>query len=251
MFNVITSFNQKYWDEVASTSTEFLDKNWFTESQIFLYHELPKLPKNKKFSNRINWIDFHLTCPQWQEFANKWKDNPKANGGDGNGGNFRLDAIKFTHKTFSIWDRYKKLSSGWLIWIDCDAFLYNRADKNFINEIFRKDCLVAYVGRPGKYSECGFLAFNLDNNLTRQFLQEWENLYISGEFINLPETHDSWTFDYLRLKWNKPELFYDLNSNADTKKAPFSKSKLKNYFMHAKGSDKAKTLEKMRKNFKN
>jgi hypothetical protein len=250
MFNVITSFNQKYWEEVAQQSSFFLDKLWTPDAQIFLYHELNDIPNNLNFSNRMQWVDFHKNCPQWQEFANRWKNEPKANGGDGLGGNFKLDAIKFTHKTFAIWDLYKKLPGGWLVWIDCDAFLYNPIDEHFINEIFKSDKMIAYVGRPGRLSECGFLAFNLDHGSTRKFLTEWEEIYTSGEFVNLPETHDSWTFDYLRLKWNNPELFYNLNSDADSNKNPFSKSKLKNYFVHAKGSDKMKTMNKLKKNFK-
>lgn len=250
MYNILTSFNKKYWDEVAKTSVEFLDKLWHKSSNIFLYHELGKIPKDINFSSRLHWVDFNSACPQWKKFAETHKDNPMANGGDGNGGNFKLDAIKFTHKTFAIWDCYKKQKNGWLVWIDCDAFLINNIDKKFIDDVFKKDIVVSYVGRPGKYSECGFLAFNLDNPLTIQFLEEWENLYTSGDFLKLPETHDSWTFDYIRLKWNQPNLFNDLNAGTTTNKNPFSNSKLKEYFVHAKGGDKVKTMNKLRKNFK-
>lgn len=244
-YNVITSFNQKYWDEVARFSVEFADKNWSQNGDIFLYHELPQVP-TMALSDRCKWIDFYKTVPAVKEFAEKWKDNPKANGG-GDGGNFKLNAIKFVHKTFTIWHQHKQLSDGWLVWTDCDSFLYRPIDSYFIENVFKKDIVVSYVGRPGKYSECGFLAFNLNNPKTRKFLEEWENLYLSGEFIDLPETHDSWTFDYIRLKWNQPELFNDLNAGTTTNKAPFSNSKLKNYFAHAKGSDKEKTLGKFRK----
>lgn len=247
-YNVITSFNETYWNEVAKFSTEVLDKNWHKDGKIFLYHELKNIPSDSKLSARCEWIDFYKTVPQIKEFAEKWKDNPMANGG-GDGGNFKLNAIKFVHKTFTIWNQYKKIDSGWLVWTDCDAFLYNPIDHAFEKEVFKPGIVVSYVGRPGKYSECGFLAFNLDNPETRKFLSEWEDLYTSGEFIKLPETHDSWTFDYIRLKWNRPELFNDLNAGTTTNKAPFSNSRLKNYFVHAKGSDKAKTLGKFRKKF--
>lgn len=248
-YHVMTSFNQRYWDEVAKNSVLFLDKLWHKSGNIYLYHELPKVPQDPKLSDRCHWIDFYPTCPEVKEFAEKWKDNPMANGG-GDGGNFKLNAIKFVHKTFAIWHRYKLLDSGWLVWADCDSFLLDNLDEKFIADVFRPNIVVSYVGRPGKYSECGFLAFNLNNPLTRDFLKEWETLYTSGEFVNLPETHDSWTFDYIRLKWNRPELFNDLNAGTTTNKAPFSNSRIGPYFAHAKGSDKVKTMNKISKRFK-
>ena len=247
MYTVITSLNQKYWDEVANENSHYLDKNWIAGEDIFMYHEFTTLPKNK-LSSRVQWIDLYQSCPEIVEFGEKWKDHPHANGS--NGTNFRLNAIKFVHKTFAIWHRAKIQKTGYLIWLDCDALVYNKIDKTFIDNIFKNDTIVSYIGRPGKYSECGFLAFNLDHPETHIFLNRWETLYTSGEFIKLSETHDSWTFDVLRNEWQKPELFYNLNADALTKKHPFASSKIGMYIDHAKGADKKNKLEKLKKKIK-
>lgn len=247
MYTVMTSLNEKYWEEVARENSHYLDQNWIPGEEIVIYHEFLQLPKNN-LSKRVKWIDLYGSCPEIREFGNKWKDHPHANGSDGT--NFRLNAIKFVHKTFAIWHRAKVQRSGFLIWLDCDALVYKKIDNNFIKNVFDKTKIVSYIGRPGKYSECGFLAFNLDHPDTHNFLNRWETLYTSGEFINLSQTHDSWTFDLIRNEWNKPEYFLDLNKDALTRKHPFNSSKIGPYINHAKGDDKKNKLDKLKEKVK-
>ena len=239
-YSVITSFNEKYWQDIAKDNLISLDANWPVDQQIFCYHELTSMPAG--FSNRIQWIDLYETSSDLKVFVEKYKNDDRANGTKG----FRTNAVKFVHKTFAIWNCAKKMNNGWLIWLDCDAYVYKKIDNNFLETICKNNTINSYLGRPGKYSECGFLAFNLENSETRKFLQEWEDLYISGDFINLPENHDSWTFDYIRKKWNRPELFFNLNSQTLSNKNPFSHSLLGPYIAHAKGDNKDKAREKLK-----
>lgn len=245
IYNILTSFNQKYWDEIARDNVKLLDENWFADNKILLYHQLPKEEKN--FSNRVCWLDLYKECPDLVNFAEKWKDEPRANGTFTQKSNtaFRWNAIKFAHKTFAIWHAAKLQESGWLVWVDCDAFLFKKVDDNFKNKIFPESKGICYLGRKSKYSECGFLAFNLNLSETRKFLNDWENLYLSGDFLKCQETHDSFLFDCMRLANNK-NLFYDLNEFSTTDKNPFSNSLLNTHFAHAKGDGKAKTSNKLK-----
>jgi hypothetical protein len=237
-YNILTSFNEKYWNELAKETTRELDNNWLDQNIIYLYHELSYISKDIKYSDRVQWIDLYKNCPELLDFKNKWKNEPKANGGDGKGGNFRIDAIKFSHKTYAIWHACRNNDSGWMIWLDCDAFVYKKIDNSFIEKIFPNDKMICYLGRPGKYSECGFLGFNLDHPECRNFLKDWESLYQSGDIFKLSETHDSYTFDYIRKLWNKPEIFLNLNTEAKTNKNPFGQSQIGPWIMHSKGKDK-------------
>lgn len=241
-YSVLTSFNEKYFNEVAKNNILELDKNWNRSGTIFLYHELKQLPTDLNLSNRVEWIDLYDSSPGLSTFVEKWKDHPNANGQK----NFRTNAVKFVHKTFAIWNCWKNTDSDWLVWLDCDAMFYKQMDDQFIKNVFDEQFLCAYLGRPGKYSECGFLAFNLKKSETKQFLEEWENLYTSGNFINLPETHDSWTFDYIRKKWDRDDLFLNLNSKAVTNKNPFGQSVIGPYVMHAKGDDKKYQIDRFK-----
>ena len=241
MYTVVTSFNEKYWNELTSTTTRELDKNWHKESKLLFYHELPKAVTKKSiggFSNRCEWIDLYKDCPALPAFAEKWKDHPKANGAKG----FKWDAVKFCHKTFAIWQAWRKTQTGWLIWMDADSLFHKPFDDRFKSIVFGRDIIAAYIGRPHKYSECGFMAFNLDNPETHKFMEQWEELFLSGEFINLPQTHDSYTFDVMRKNFD-PKLFYDLNV-AKSGKHPIHASLVGPYINHSKGKDKSYKVNK-------
>lgn len=243
MYNVLTSFNEKYWKELAKENVQFLDKHWPLNYQINLYHQLPNID-HEIFSERVKWYDLYKSCPELPIFAETWKDHPNANGSGNKKNSFRWNAIKFVHKTFAIWHAAKQQKTGWLIWLDCDATLFKKIDDSFLKTICPEKYSISFMGRPGKYSECGFIGFNLNHPETTIFLNEWENLYISGKFIDLSETHDSWTFDYIR-KQKDQSLFFNVNSKAITNKNPFSQSLLGSYFAHAKGESKSKKQEKI------
>ena len=245
MYNVITSFNESYWQEVAKENVQLMDKFWIPNGKIFLYHQLSKI--DNSFSNRIQWIDLYQSCPKLLEFSHKWKDDVRANGQNGKKNAFRWNAIKFCHKTFAIWHAAKMQKSGWLVWLDCDAIILKSIDKNFIQKSCPADKCISYLGRKGKYSECGFVAYNLDRPETQKFLEDWENLYLSGEFVNLQETHDSWTFDHIRKSFNDPSLFCDLNEQSTTDKNPFQNSLIGTHMAHAKGKDKTWVTKKLKR----
>lgn len=243
MFNIITSFNETYWQEIAKDNVRRLDQLWPANETILLYHQLSKI--DTSFSNRVQWIDLHQACPGLLEFSDRYKDDLRANGKSGKKNAFRWNAIKFCHKTFAIWHAARQQKNGWLIWLDCDAIVFKKIDNDFITKACPSHKCISYLGRKGKYSECGFVAYNLDRSETQKFLRDWENLYISGEFVNLQETHDSWTFDYIRKMFNDPDLFHNLNADSITNKNPFASSLIGTYMAHAKGSGKIKTTAKL------
>jgi hypothetical protein len=245
MYNVITSFNESYWQEVAKENVQLMDKFWISDGKIFLYHQLSKI--DNSFSNRIQWIDLYQSCPKLLEFSHKWKDDVRANGLKEGGNAFRSNAIKFCHKTFAIWHAARQQKSGWLIWLDCDVIILKSIDTDFLRKACPDNKCISYLGRKGKYSECGFVAYNLDRPETRKFLKDWEELYLSGEFINLSETHDSWTFDYIRKLFNDPSLFFDLNEQSTTDKNPFENSLIGRHMAHAKGIDKILITKKLKR----
>jgi hypothetical protein len=244
MYNIITSFNETYWKEIAKDNVRRIDQFWPTSEKILLYHQLSKT--DTSFSNRVQWIDLYTACPELPVFANTWKDDTRANGLNGKKNAFRWNAIKFCHKTFAIWHAARQQKTGWLIWLDCDAIILKSIDTDFLRKVCPADKCISYLGRKGKYSECGFVAYNLDRIETQKFLKDWEELHLNGEFINLSETHDSFTFDYVRKSFNNPDLFCDLNAHSITDKNPFNNSLVGTHIAHAKGKDKAYITNKIK-----
>lgn len=244
-YSVLTSFNDHYWNEIARETVIKLDKEWPDGEKIILYHQLSSIP-DIQLSERIEWLDLYTHCPDLPKFADRYRDETKANGS--NGSNFRLNAIKFCHKTFAIWHRAKMKNSEWVIWLDCDTFVQKKIDHTFLKTICPDNYMISYMGRPGKYSECGFIGFNMAHPETMKFITDWEDLYLSGDFLQLPETHDSWTFDWLRKKLDS-SLFFNVNANATTNKNPFSQSLLGAHISHAKGDKKQYQINRLKTKF--
>ena len=247
-YTILTSFNETYWKEVARDNVHKMDESWPGNEQILLYHQLSQI--DNSLSSRVKWIDLYASCPELVDFINQWKDDLRANGKSEKKNAFRQNAVKFCHKTFAIWHAARQQKNGWLIWIDCDAIMLKKIDYEFIKKACPEHVCISYLGRKTKYSECGFVGYNLDRPETRKFLELWEKFYLSGEFINHQETHDSWTFDYIRKSFNDSTLFYDLNADSITDKNPFGSSLIGTHMAHAKGSDKIKTTTKLKKQIK-
>ena len=245
MYTLLTNFNQTYWEEVACTNMTLLDERWPRDQDIYLYYDsmnLKSIPERKTFSSRMQWIDFYEQCPEYIEFAETWKNDPRANGRGGN--DFKFNAIKFAHKTFAIWHRAKQTPKGWLIWLDCDITTINQVDVPFLSTVCLDNFMVTYVGRPSRYSECGFMAFNMNHPRIHKFMQEWEELYTSGKFIEHEQTHDSWLFDLMRKSWDL-WLFFDLNTVMASDSNPIGHSMLRYHFAHQKGDNKAEQQRRL------
>lgn len=246
-YNIVTSVNEYYWNEVAHKTLLELDKNWISNGKIFVYHELKQelvdTIKNN-FSSRVIWLNLYKIVPELPAWIEKWKDHPKANG-YGTGA-WRDHAIKWAHKTFAYIHQCLEQKKDWVIWLDCDALLFKPIDNKFLKSICDDSKAVAYIGRKGNYSECGFLAFNLNQPVGLEFINELKNLYDSGKFTKISETHDSFLFDAVRKEkfTSREDMFDDLNAYSKTDKNPFGHSRIGTHFWHGKGANKAGTLAK-------
>ena len=155
---------------------------------------------------------------------------------------------KFSFKVFSMINAYNKYKNKYkyLIWIDGDSKILKSFDYEDIkNFTLRKDFMMAYLKRYFTYSECGFIIFNTLNEYIKEYFDKIRKLYLSGEVYSLPQTHDSWVWDYLRREFEKKGAFnFDLTNewcklnkitgNTDI----ISHSVVQEYIYHFKGKRK-------------
>lgn len=249
MITVVTSINQVYWDQGFEFNLDswlhFFPKN----INIVIYSE-DCIGYNTLHPN-LKWKDLYKDCPKLIDFKEDHKDNPHYNGEKIKQDRlkFRWNAIKFAHKVFPFINEVKEQNSGKIIWLDADVLAHEKITDSFLNEVCPDNYAISYLGRPGTWSECGWMYYNLDNSVAREFLKRYENMYVSNNLDELTETHDSFVFDYVMSTFEDQTPFLNLNTNMKTNKHPFHQSPLRNFLTHHKGHNKERKQGKMIKRY--
>ena len=248
-YTIVTSLNKTYLNDTSKTNLESWIKCLPEGTTVVAYSEEDLRYKN----NAITFRDLYAEAPQLVEFKEKYKNDPMYNGKigtslEGTTKAFKWKGIKFAHKTYAIFSESKKVTNGWLIWIDSDVLMHESITEEWLAEKFPATKSVVYLGRPETYDECGLMGYNLNRPFAKEFLSKFEHEYNNG-LEGYRETHDSWIFYQLRLGYKSQEEFHDLNPTPENNKSPFNNSGLKDVMVHTKGKNKEKLQRKFLKRF--
>jgi hypothetical protein len=146
-------------------------------------------------------------------FKNKWSGVPKANGDVSQdpvrskrrdaGKGFKWHAIRFAHKVYAIFDCARPADADILLWMDADTICHSPISMQDLHKMIPADSELCYLGRKGKYSECGLYSMNLRSPNIQAFLKEFQRVYDEAEngIFQLEEWHDSFVFDAVRNKF--------------------------------------------------
>lgn len=235
---VLTSFKVSDYNVYARRFLESWVKFWPKNIRLTAYYDGGKLPKDAIKAKNIIYVSLDKNS----ELTDFKKRNAQYNGGTPY--NYRMDAVKFSHKVFALCDHVRHMSSkkdrGWLCWIDADVITTKKVDSNLLNLILPDSSDVSHLGRLGviDYSETGFLGFNLNYNKAHDFLRDWKGLYTTNEILGLREWTDAFSFErLLNLHKNHGITAHNLSPYAATLDA-FEYSPLAEYFIHFKGGRK-------------
>ena len=116
---------------------------------------------------------------------------------------YKHDAVRFhwkpqaVYRTVNIIDKTKYDS---IVWIDADTQFLKQIDQTWIDKHIATEHILSYMGRPNYYSECGLLYFNLRHKHTEQYIKDVWEYYVKGDIWDLQEQHDSYVWDYVRIK---------------------------------------------------
>lgn len=115
--------------------------------------------------------------------------------------NYRYDCHKFSRKCFAQIDAASRRPEP-LYWIDAD--IEWKAD--FKPPKIPDDVFMLYLGRPDWHSCASFVGFNLNHEAAGEFFKRYWLLHMTGTIFCLPEWHDSFLLDWLRLQSDVPAI---------------------------------------------
>ncbi len=255
-FTVVTTFHQAGYEQYGRRMIESFLKNWPADVTLVVYAENCQVSES---APNLIVKDLHQASPELVKFKETWKNVPKANGDvsadpirsrrKDAGKGFKWHAIRFAHKVYSIFHAARESKSDILIWMDADTICHSPITTKDLEKMIPQAKDLCFLGRKGKYSECGLYSMNLRSPATQDFLKEFQRVYDFAEqgIFTLDEWHDSFVFDAVRkriptlnqLDW--AASLYDLRprpGNSNGEGHPLINSEWGAWLDHLKGDRK-------------
>lgn len=208
-FSVVTTFNQIGYEQYGSRMIDTFLQNWPASIDLRVYAENCEV---KQRAANLFVVDYEANVPALTKFKNQYRTDLRATGrlasgpmdrkGKQPGIGFKWDAVRFSHKVYAVCDAALNWQSDVVIWMDADMVCHSPCTRDFIESRIPEGSGIAYLGRQGKYSECGLYALNMQNAVTKQFVKEFQQAYDDAEngIFRMSEWHDSFVFDRIREK---------------------------------------------------
>lgn len=207
---VVTTFHNEGLQQYGQRMIDTYYKNWPKDVKLYVYAEkcTPVIPDQ----SRIVLRDLD-SVQELVNFKNRWKNVPKANGDVRNdpvrnkrkdaGKGFKWHAVRFAHKVYAIFDCVRHTDADVLFWMDADSVCHSPITLEKLENFCPLTQDLGFLGREGKYTECGLYSMNLRSQSVQNFLREFQRMYDDAEngIFTLAEWHDSFVFDAVRMKF--------------------------------------------------
>jgi hypothetical protein len=208
-YTVVTTFNRDGYDRYANRMINTWLETWPKSVQLKVYAEDCKVTQR---ADNLEILDLAESSGDLVAFKQRWASVPKANGDISDdpmrglrrdrAKAFKWDAVRFAHKVYAIFHAVKTAQRPWLLWMDADMVCHSPIPESFIDSMCPADQDLCYLGRYGKFSECGLYAMQIGTKGTTRFVKEFQRMYNDADngIFTLGEWHDSFVFDNVRKR---------------------------------------------------
>ena len=224
---VITSFNQHYYDLIGKDCVDSWLRHWPDTLSLTCYVEefsIPDLP-------RIRQIDFEELGQEYKDFQAATDVKPRAK--------------TFSKKAHCVMHAMKHSTADWILWIDADVVTVDTFPRDYWPQLLRPKYLTMYMGvtythdktgRAGPWlvPETGIFAINRRHPQFCVFRSEYERRYREHDFGNLRRSYDNDVFGAAVEFTNDVEHLDICKSLAKPYKTPLSHTVLAEYLHHYK-----------------
>ncbi len=185
---VITSFNQYYYDLIGKDAVESWLKYWPSDMSLTCYVEEFTLPDNP----RLKQISFDKFEKEYFDFQTTETKQVK----------------KFAKKAWSFIHAMQNSTADRIIWLDADVLHTDFIDRQFITDILPKNALSTHMGvvyfsakdgTPGRWfvPETGFFAINTRHDKFSEFRNEYRRHYVERDHKDLRRFYDNDVYGYV------------------------------------------------------
>ena len=231
MIGIVSTFSDKGYHEYAHLFVNSLENFLDKEIQVFLYVDNIKF----KTDSNIKRIPLEKSIPKLVDFKTRNRERPFDN--------YRQDGVRFSHKSYAIWHaatsiNVEKYQSYKLFWLDADTIIQRSLDSKYLEKFLPKGKFTCYLGRPGRFTETGFLGFDLKHPAKNRFFSDFIDYYNSDRiYSELPFYTDCHVYDATREKFVNTGEIQALDLTPGLGKSNFNFIH-KGYMIHNKGTNK-------------
>jgi hypothetical protein len=240
MIGIVSTFSDNGYQEYAHQFVNSLNKFLSKKIEVFLYIDniAIDVPENTKL------IKLEPSVPELTNFKNRNKHKPVTD--------FMADGVRFSHKSYAIWHAattidINKFENYKLFWLDADTVMQQNVDEHYFSRLLPDGLFTSFLGRPGRYTETGFIGFDLKHPAKNDFFAEFIDYYNSDKiYSELPAYTDCHVYDATKEKFIKNQKIKALDLTPGLSKGNFNHIH-KGYMVHNKGANKlGKTGKKLK-----
>lgn len=232
----ITTFNQKYFEEMAKSMVDTYKQFWPKDIPLYVYTENFNLPDQSKAENIIEW-DIHEKCDPKLRNILDWRGDHFTRG--------------MLYKSYAFIHATKNIDADVIIYLDADSITYREITHNFLDSLLPNNELTAYMGvtmSKGKWkgnetenAETCIYFFNNKHIGAEDFMKHYEHIYESRDIDDrqrFKKPHDTWAFtECVQQALALGHKVNDLHPQR-TAHSPLKETILGKYFRHFKAARK-------------
>lgn len=232
MIGIVSTFSDNGYHEYANLLVNGIDAHLDKKIRVFLYIDTVKF----KVPSNVSIIPLEPSVPNLTKFKQRHSDK-KPN-------NFTEDGVRFSHKSYAIWHAAKNSNVDKLFWLDADTVLKNNITEQYLDNLLPDNYFTSYLGRVGRYTETGFIGFNLKHAYADAFFDEFIDYYNSDRiYSELPAYTDCHVYDATRNKFVNEKKITALDLTPGLGKSNFNHIH-QGYMVHNKGGNKTGSSKK-------
>jgi len=192
---IITSFNQRYYDLIGKDCVDTWLKYWPKELSLTCYVEEFHLPEHP----RLKQISFDVFKPEYYEFQSTSNKQVQ----------------KFAKKAWSFIHAMENSTADRIVWLDADVLSVDHLPLELLQNVLPSNVLSTHMGvtytaakdgSPGRWfvPETGFFAVNTHHPQFKEFASEYQRHYVERDNTMLRRFYDNDVYGYVFEKLKAP-----------------------------------------------
>lgn len=152
-------------------------------------------------------------------------------------GDYRFDAVRFSHKVAALIAADQMTDADVLVWVDGDVVAHSPVMDGDLESLAPTgDEWISWLDRQGVYPECGFYMLNRGHTRHEEMMALFESMYARDKLFSLPEFHDSFVLEHVVKQAAVGTK--SLSGAGKNTMHPMINGPLSKWFDHAKGERK-------------